>query len=255
MFSGGTASVTTVSGGYEYVYSGGRAVSTTVSSGGTLVVSSGGSISTTSMTSGGAIQLDLVAYAAGATISVNSATDVLTISAGGNTYTEQLVGDYTGATFAVTAAGDGSLLVTDTTTPCFCRGTFILTARGEVAVENLAVGDLVVTATGATAPITWIGFGRTLVTPAHRGSATPILVARNALADNVPCRDLRITKGHSLFPRRRADSGGIPGQPSLHPAGTTTRRWSSSTISNCRRHDVLLANGALAESYRDDGNR
>jgi len=48
-------------------------------------------------------------------------------------------------------------------------------------------------------PITWIGFGRVLVTPGRRSAATAILVRKSALADNVPHRDQRITKGHSLF--------------------------------------------------------
>ncbi len=41
--------------------------------------------------------------------------------------------------------------------PCFAEGTRIETVSGPVAVEDLAVGDLLVTASGAQRPIKWIG--------------------------------------------------------------------------------------------------
>ena len=82
---------------------------------------------------------------------------------------------------------------------CFAHGTRIATPGGEVPVDQLAVGDRVLTAAGDAVPIIWIGAGRVLVTPGRRSAATPVIVRRGALADNVPHRDLRVTKGHSLF--------------------------------------------------------
>ena len=33
----------------------------------------------------------------------------------------------------------------DNDAPCYCRGTLILTERGEIRIEHLAIGDMVVT--------------------------------------------------------------------------------------------------------------
>ncbi len=57
------------------------------------------------------------------------------------------------------------------------------------------MGDMVLTASGAVEPIMWIGTGRVLAVL----EAAPVIVRKGALADHVPHRDLRVTKGHSLF--------------------------------------------------------
>ena len=88
----------------------------------------------------------------------------------------------------------------------------------------------------------------------RRGPATPVIVRRHALADRVPNQDLRVTKGHSLF----IDDVLIPVEFLINHR---TILWDDHaqevTIYHIEleTHDVLLANGAPAESYRDDGNR
>ena len=65
-----------------------------------------------------------------------------------------------GASWVISYDGGGNgqdVTLTETNAPCYCRGTLILTDRGEVAVENLAIGDLVVTASGEKKPIKWLG--------------------------------------------------------------------------------------------------
>ena len=79
-------------------------------------------------------------------------------------------------TFSYTA--DNGSGVTDTafvavtTVPCFVRGTRIRTPQGEVAVEDLARGDLVETRDHGPQPLTWIG-SRTV--PAE-GRFAPVVI-------------------------------------------------------------------------------
>jgi hypothetical protein len=137
---------------------------------------------------------------------------------------------------------------------CYLGGTHILTPSGEIPVERLAVGDMVVSHRGETQPITWIGTGKVLATRGRRTAATPVIVRKGALADNVPNRDLHITKGHSLY----LDGVLIPVEFLVnHRSILWDDRAQEVEIYHVElaTHDVLLANGAPAESYRDDGNR
>ena len=82
---------------------------------------------------------------------------------------------------------------------CFCRGTLILTERGEVAVEELAVGDRVRDAVGRAASRSCGSASAATSSPAANRLARPVIVRRGALADNVPRRDLYLTHGHALY--------------------------------------------------------
>src|SRR5581483_8941216 len=101
---------------------------------------------------------------------------------------------YSDASFTI--ADEGSAIVGAL---CFCAGTRIQTPDGEVPVECLKPGDAVLTASGATRLVVWIGAGKVLATRGRRSAATPVIVHRGALADNVPHLDLHVTKGHSLL--------------------------------------------------------
>jgi hypothetical protein len=93
-----------------------------------------------------------------------------------------------------------------------------------------------------------------LATRGRRNAATPVIVRKGALADNVPHRDLRVTKGHSLC----IDDVLIPVEFLVNHCSIL---WDDHAQEvklyhiELATHDVLLANGAPAESYRDDGNR
>ena len=161
-------------------------------------------------------------------------------------------GDLFGTTNSGGANGDGTVF--ELVVPCFLPGTGIATPDGEVPVERLTPGDLVCTASGTTRPVLWVGTGRTMVRRGRRSAATPVIVRKGALADNVPNRDLRVTKGHALC----FDGVLIPVEFLVnHRSILWDDLAQEVTIYHIEfdSHDVLLANGAPAESYRDDGNR
>ena len=97
------------------------------------------------------------------------------------------------------ASANGGTATTFDIGVCFLAGTNILTDHGEKRVEHLAVGDLVKTASDEIRPIAWIGKGSVVTTRGRRTAATPVIVRKGALADNVPAADLHIAKAHSLF--------------------------------------------------------
>ncbi len=138
--------------------------------------------------------------------------------------------------------------------PCFLPGTRIAVPGGETNVEDLSVGDLVRTVHGVRRRIIWIGTGCALASPGRRNAATPVIVRKGALAENVPNRDLRVTKGHALY----LDGVLIPVEFLVNHRSIM---WDDHTREvrlyhiELEQHDILLANGAAAESYRDDGNR
>jgi hypothetical protein len=138
---------------------------------------------------------------------------------------------------------------------CFAAGTRITTDRGEVAIERLQPGDTVITAGGSAEPVLFVG--RRHVTLAGRADAmamAPIRITAGALADGVPRRDLVVSPDHcmlldgALVPARLL----VNGSTILAEAGRAEVTWFHIELA---RHEVVLAEGAAAESWLDTGNR
>jgi hypothetical protein len=191
--------------------------------------------------------IELTSFAAG---SHSFSNNSLTLTSGSSNATLNIVGDFSSSSFGVTTANGNSYV----TLLCFARGTRIATPVGETSVEELAIGNPVRTLDGRDEPIVWIGTSRVHVTPGRRNATTPIVVHKGALGPGVPHADLRLTKGHSLY----LDGVLIPVEELVnHRSIVWDDRSRELEIYHIElaRHAVLLANGAPAESYRDDGNR
>jgi hypothetical protein len=256
-------------------------VASTLDSGGTIDVGSSATLAVQSTITGGAVDftggkallqigdstdfaagigglgtsdtLDLTSlgFLKGATASITGG--VLSVTSGATTDTLNVAGIADGAQFRTVQDQSGT--GTDVNLLCFLAGTSIATPMGEMPVERLRVGDLVLTLGGGRLPINWVGIGRSILPAGRaRGGATPVIVREGALAEGVPSRDLRLTKGHSLF----LDDALIPVELLINHRSIL---WDEGARSvevyhiELDRHEVLLADGAPAESYRDDGNR
>ena len=144
---------------------------------------------------------------------------------------------------------------------CFATDTAIRCARGdmqiEVAVQDLAVGDVVVTASGARRPICWLGH-RTIDCRNHPRpqEALPIRISAHALGTNRPARDLFVSPGHSIC----VDIVGEVLIPAIALVnGSTIQQVDADEVIyfhvELESHDILLAENLPAESYLDMGNR
>jgi len=147
---------------------------------------------------------------------------------------------------------------TTVTAPCFAAGTMIATARGERRVEDLRVGDLVATVSGKGAwlkPVRWIGW-RSIDLARHPKpeSVAPIMVMPGALGPAVPSRTLRLSPDHALFLDGLLVPAGtlVDGQSIVQEPAIGTVTYFHVELDS---HDLLLAEGAPAESYADHGNR
>ena len=139
---------------------------------------------------------------------------------------------------------------------CFTTGTLIETACGPVAIEDLAVGNTAVTASGAERRICWIG-RRELDCTGEKAHMAPVRVRANAFGSGVPERDVFLSPGHPVLVRQDGVEVLVPIMNLIN--GTTIERTQMSSVTywhvELDEHDALIADGLPAESFFDMGSR
>ncbi|MBY0336137.1 MAG: Hint domain-containing protein, partial [Acetobacteraceae bacterium] len=144
---------------------------------------------------------------------------------------------------------------------CFATGTRILTEAGEVPIEALREGMLAAVADAAGRvvghkPIRWIGRQTVRCAGGWRPGQAAIRIRAGALGPGVPKRDLVVSMAHGIalggcWVRAAALVNGASIVTEPPPAGGVMTYWHV----ELEDHAILLAEGAPAESYLDDGNR
>ena len=156
-----------------------------------------------------------------------------------------------------THASITSALDTSDFTACFLEGTSIATPAGDVSVNALSIGDMVVNADGAEVAVKWIG-RQTISTrfgPAER--LMPVRFAAGSLGDGLPHADLTVTADHGML------VAGVICHAGALVNGTTITRVPMAEMGDSytvyhietEAHEIILANGAAAETFIDNVGR
>lgn len=166
--------------------------------------------------------------------------------------TLNIQGPFSSSDFRLSTDGSGG---TDINLACYLAGTRLSTDHGEVAVEDLVIGERLVTVSGEAKPIKWIGHrsysGRFA---AGNRAVLPILIRAGALAEGVPSRDLMVSPKHAMF----LDGMLIPAEHLINGVSVAQIEMMDEIAYfhiELDEHDVIHAEGALSETYVDDDNR
>jgi hypothetical protein len=162
----------------------------------------------------------------------------------------------TGAASTVGATTTLSGSVVDTSvTPCYVRGTTIAGPDEDRGVETLEIGMLLLNAAGEPARVKWIGTkSHSAACTAANPSLRPVLFQPGSIAPGIPTRALLVSPMHGMM----IDDVIVPAAALVN--GTTILRpVAESGVDyfhiELEAHDLILAEGAVAETFMDNDSR
>ncbi|MGJ8546574.1 MAG: Hint domain-containing protein [Sulfitobacter sp.] len=148
------------------------------------------------------------------------------------------------------------------TTPCFTPGTLIKTDQGEIPVEDLKLGDRVLTIDSGFKPIRWIGrnsFSQEQL--AQNPELNPVRIAKGSLGDGLPERDMLLSQQHRML-FRSAQMAMLFATPETLVAAKHMTALPGVDITTpdevtyihfmCDAHEIVCADGAWSESFQPD---
>ncbi|OUI78723.1 hypothetical protein HK18_07520 [Commensalibacter intestini] len=186
---------------------------------------------------------DLIVSSNGAsfTINIGLGYDITKFSSVKIAYTDE--GDNYGVTY------DGAVDV------CMLPGTMIRTPEGDIAIENLRVGDFINVYNNqmvSAQKIIWIGKGNSQYIRHYNyindQSNYPIRILKDAISPNVPYKDLCVTLEHCLF----FDNKFIPARMLVNGRSIIyDQSYKSYDYYHIEteKHSIIMADGMLTESY------
>lgn len=148
---------------------------------------------------------------------------------------------------------------------CFTPGTAIATARGERLVEELCIGDRIITRDNGIQQIRWIGSKRlSTLDLARNPHLCPVLLRRGSLGDNLPERDIWVSPNHRILVNSAQTALQFQEQEVLAAAkhmigaqGIAAVQVQAVTYLHLLfdQHEVILSNGCWSESFQPDAQR
>jgi len=245
--NGGTLANSYIANGTVYIYSGGTTSGNQFNSDPVTVMAGGSSVNDIFYNSG--YNNDIAIVQSGGSL------------LGGQVGSGGILSAVSGSVVKDPSVGSGAYLVVDKAASeiCFLKGTHILTARGEVRIEDLEIGETVACLVDGEVvyrPIIWLGrrFNRFEPWQPADLAGYPVRIEANAFEAGVPSRDLLVTPEHCfafegrMLPIRMLVNG-------------VTIRYDMSIQSyeyyhiELAEHSIILAENTPVESYIDTGNR
>ncbi|WP_086644688.1 Hint domain-containing protein [Acetobacter sp. DsW_063] len=178
---------------------------------------------------------------------LNGSTAVLTFT----NFTEA-----TGSLTPTAKYSNGYLIIS-----CFLAQSMISTPDGEVAVEDIKVGDDVITFDPSSdaksvSKVTWAGSKQIVISSGlpDDEAGYPVRVIKDAIADGVPHKDMLVTPEHCLF----FDGFFVPvrmlvnGKSIFYDKSYKSYEYFHIETEN---HSIVSADGVLTETYLDTGDR
>jgi hypothetical protein len=163
------------------------------------------------------------------------------------------IGTTTPFIFSSNGAGGADLAI-----PCFASGTRILREDGDVLVEDIQVGDTLITVRengSVTQKVIWTG-KRAIDIRRHPAPnrVRPIRILAGAIAENIPERDLRLSPEHAVYL-----NGALFTAESLINGTTIFQEQTTTHVTyhhiELESHDIIMAEGLPCESFLDTGNK
>ncbi|TMM54397.1 Hint domain-containing protein [Sulfitobacter sabulilitoris] len=161
------------------------------------------------------------------------------------------------------AFGNGAIDVqgVDTTSPgavCFAGGTRILTPQGEMCVDDLKAGDLVMTLDHGPQPILWVSQSAHSW-PDSPEKELPVLISSGAFGQGAPRNDLVVSPQHKILVTRCNDAASSEAVEALVPAKGLTSLPGIRIMKGKRsvvyfhilleNHEIVMAEGLPSESF------